>query len=464
MASIFSWFQKPADIQPTKQAKRTPNKIDHTDEMQCNSDLTKALYHNSYPGMKLAGALAFNPIAIPVWFMGLHLAKSEDENTQELLNQISDQLASLMKQMHIMTHRDGTIWIWPFYSSVDNKLHWEIIPNQSVINIVRDIETKKVVQLDVDEELTIATTRGDNITARRKRTFTKQKITETWTGDTVSAKLRGKSYRNVTGELPIPFANNSDATDVRGHSDYERIIYDMKDYHDIDLMQSKTLSKFNIKMIQSVKDVEAYLANNGFDSVADVDIPSIDFIMNVEGEKTSLLEPSSSYQAYESALKRKFRKMVEGSGVPEICWGIKTEGNHASAEEQMGMLIQFVQDKREQLNRAYTRLFTASLKLMGITTMNPELGDITVTWGSLDELSAKTKAEVFASFASGVSALIDSAGFTKKQLHLLWEQLYPEATTETLEDFEKGISYMAKHKQFKDETYLNAMDLGGFDE
>jgi len=458
---IFSWFSKPIDQNPTKQKKRTPNKIDFTDEMQCSHDLTRSLYHNSYPGLKLAGALAFNPIAIPVWFMSLPIAESDNEADQELLTQITDQFSSLMKQIHIECHRDGTVWIHPFYSTKDNRLHWEIIPDGSVINIVRDIQTKRIVQLDVDEELTIATKKGKNANVRRTRTFTAEKIIEVWTGDVVAAELKSKSYRNITGELPIPFANNADATEVRGHSDYERIIYDMKDYHDIDLMQSKTLAKFNIKMTQKVKDVKSYLANNGFSSIADVDIPAIDFIMNVDGEETDLLEPARSYEAYESALKRKFRKMVEGSGIPEICWGIKTQGNHASAEEQMGMLIQFVQDKREQLNNVYARLFTASIKLLGITGMRTDLGTITVTWGSLDELSAATKAEVFKNFAEGVSKLVESAGMTKAQLYRLWDNLYPEATKETLEEFIEGISFMAKHKQFKDELYLNALDMAG---
>ena len=463
--SIFSWFTNTKEINPTKQEKRTPNRIDFTDEMQCNAELTKGLWHNNYPGMKLAGALAFNPIAIPVWFMGLPIPESDNEADQELLTQISDQFSSLMKQIHIMTHRDGTVWIHPFFSSKDNQLHWEIIPDSSVINITRDIQTKRIVQLDVDEELTIATKKGKNANVRRTRTFTAEKIIEVWSGDVVAAELKSKSYRNITGELPIPFANNSDATEVRGHSDYERVIYDMKDYHDIDLMQSKTLAKFNIKLNLEVADVKTYLSNNGYDSISDIDVANSDLFISLYGkEKIGLIEPTNAYQAYESALKRKFLKIVEGSGIPEICWGVKTTGNHASAEEQMGMLIQFVQDKREQLNNVYTRLFTASLKLLGITGMRTDLGTITVTWGSLDELSAATKAEVFKNFADGVSKLVESAGMTKAQLYRLWDNLYPEATTETLEDFIEEISFMAKHKQFKDESYLNAMDLDGFDE
>ena len=99
-------------------------------------------------------------------------------------------------------------------------------------------------------------------------------------------------------------------------------------------------------------------------------------------------------KAYESALKRKFRKIVEGSGIPEICWGVKVEGNLASAEEQMGLLVQFVKDKRNQKIKSYTRLFTASVKLLSVATMQAsKASDIKITWGALDELISQDESE-----------------------------------------------------------------------
>ena len=457
----FSWFSSSKKLNPTKQEKRKPNVIDHTEELQCNNDLTYGLWHNQYPGMKLAGALAYNPIAIPVWFMGLPIPKSDNEADQKMLTAIAEQFTSHMKGNHIMCHRDGTTWIWPFWSSKDNELHWEFIPDASVVNIVRDIETKRVVQIDVDEQLLIATTTGTNAEVRRKRTFTAELVTEQWSGQNVPEDLKGRTMRNVHGYLPICFANNADPTEVRGHSDYERIIYDMKDYHDIDLMQSTVLAKFTPKMLWKVKDVRAALDNNGLDSLADVDVALRDLFMYVEGEDIDFAFPDNAHLPYESALKRKFIKMVEGSGVPEICWGVKTEGNHASAEEQMGMLVQFVQDKREQSVESYKKLFAASLRLMQVVGMRSDTSVITIAWGSLDELSAKTKSEIFRDFAEGVAKLVDSASLTKTQLYKLWRNLYPETTTEEYNTFVKEISFMAKHKQFKDASYLEAMDDDG---
>ena len=98
----------------------------------------------------------------------------------------------------------------------------------------------------------------------------------------------------------------------------------------------------------------------------------------------------------------------------------------------MGLLVQFVKDKRNQKIKSYTRLFTASVKLLSVATMQAsKASDIKITWGALDELSAKTKAEVFKLFADGAAALINGAACTKKgQLYKLWDSLYPNITEE----------------------------------
>ncbi|MDA3834993.1 MAG: hypothetical protein PF495_16525 [Spirochaetales bacterium] len=139
--TIFSWFDRTTQTNPTKQDRRDPNSINRTEPMVVNRALTKGLYHNQYPNMRLAGALAYNPIAVPVWFMGLPIPKSDNESEQELLKEIMDRFAQVCKQIHIETHRDGTVWAWPFFSARDRQLHWELIPDESVIRIIKDLET-----------------------------------------------------------------------------------------------------------------------------------------------------------------------------------------------------------------------------------------------------------------------------------------------------------------------------------
>ena len=139
MQISFTWGRKNS-TNPTKQQRRTPHSRDWTDSLQVNHELTYGLYHNSYPGMKLAGALAFSPIAVPVWFMGLPIPQSEDETTQLLLDESWSALPHRWSRCTLSvteTERSG----WPFFSATDGKIHWEIIPDGSVTDIIRSIET-----------------------------------------------------------------------------------------------------------------------------------------------------------------------------------------------------------------------------------------------------------------------------------------------------------------------------------
>jgi len=441
-----------------RERRGTRSVVDWTESIQVNRDLTYGLYHNEYNGFKLAGSLAYAPIAVPVWFMGIPVAESDNEMTQKMLNELTEQFSTLMQQIHTESHRDGTIWVWPYFSADDRKVHWEIIPDTSVTTIARDIKTGDVSKIIVNEQLTISI--DDNTTGSvvRIRTFTRDSIKTEWQQSTLGIPQPTEIIPNITRGFPIPFANNADATEVRGHSDYERIVYDLKNYHDIELMQTNILSKFNPKLVATVKDVSKWLANNGFAGIGDIDISKSDLFFKIEGELIEFVFPSNAYQAYDNALKRTFRKIVEGSVVPEICWGIKVEGNLASAEEQMGMLLLFVEDKRTQKTEAYQKLFSSSVRLMSIARMQALEPDVAIKWGNLDKLSAKTKAEVFKNFAEGAARLVDGGAATKNQLYELWNNLYPSATIETYEEFLKGLSEMAKHKQFRDADYDMARD------
>ena len=170
--------------------------------------------------MKLAGALAFSPIAVPVWFMGLPIPQSEDEITQLLLDEIMERFATQMEQMHIECHRDGTLWVWPFFSATDGKIHWEIIPDGSVTDIIRSIETGVIIKIVTKNSV------SEQQNGRNRRVFTLVRLLR-W-GASINlksgTKMRRTPFHLRTTQMPTR----------RGHSDYERIVYDLKDYNDID--------------------------------------------------------------------------------------------------------------------------------------------------------------------------------------------------------------------------------------
>ena len=452
--SLFNWKKTKEETNtPTKQLRRVPAKRDFTDSLQVNSALTKGLYHNTYPGLKLAGGLAFSPIAVPVYFMGYPVVTQE-----QLQGQIDELIQSKindMQQIHTQDHREGIIWIYP--KVVAGVLYWEQIPDDTVSDIIRDINTGEVIAIITVEELKITTGYNKTVNVRRTRTFTATKVIVKYEGE-LPANLRDKTTRNPAGILPIPFSNNADGDEVRGHSDYERTVPYLKDYHDISLARSQMLAKFKVKMIQDVKNVDDWLANNGYDSIDDIDIQTMDLILNLEGEKTSYTFPSSANQTYKDTLSQIFKNIVEASGIPEIVWGLKTTGNHASVTENMAVLLKYVLDKQRQKTEQYTLLYNASLRLMGYQN-----ADVEISWNELEAMSVKEQAEVFSLWAKGISTLIASAGMTKQQLYEIWTLQYPKTTEDTFDEFVAGLQDMATYKAFASSTYEEQLDAAGKD-
>jgi len=465
---LFNFFKSKdtvdaADV--TKREARRPKETDWTDSYTINYELTHGLYHNTYPGFKLAGGLAFPPIAIPAWFMGLPVPEpidKKDKQTSEELAELVDEFELDIMQINLQCHRDGTIWVWPKWSTKQNKLVWEFILDDSISDIIRDVETGQIIQIITDENLKIRTGYNRVSYVRRTRYFTRSRVDIIWSaGKTaVPEVLRDKSMRNPLGIMPIPFANNANINEVRGHSDYERIITDLKDYHDIDLARSNMLAKFKVKMIQDVVDVDTWLANNGFDSISDIDISQIDMIFNLKDrESTDFAYPERAHEAYSETLKQKFQKIVEASGVPEIAWGLKTEGNNASVEESMSALVMYVHDKQNQKTEPFTQLFTDSLRIKRFVNFSRDETPIHVIWNDLDSLSEQTKAVVFEKFANGVSSLVNSASVTKETLFKIWKQMYPKAVEDDFNKFIIGLSDMGSHVQWKGASYTETLDF-----
>ena len=106
--------------------------------------------------------------------MGLPIPKVEDENLQDEYTRIVEDHSQDFRMIHLQCHRDATCWIWPFWSSKLNRDVWEFIPDDSICDIVRDLETGEVVKLFVDEELVVTVDYLTVAIVRRRRTFTKE--------------------------------------------------------------------------------------------------------------------------------------------------------------------------------------------------------------------------------------------------------------------------------------------------
>jgi hypothetical protein len=468
-SSVFDWFKSRSETNnPVKTQRITPQTRDFTDGMQVNQSLTRGLYFGDYPGLKLASALAMAPVKIPVFFQGFPIPKTEDDNLNEVLQDLIKQFNVQIQQIHIQRRREGTVWVWPKFSQ--GKLYWEFIPDNTVCDIIRNIDTNEIQELIVEENITITAAYSRNITVTRRRSFTRERITVQYLGDSMlPTELKAGTVRNPIGMLPVPFSCEADGDDIRGHSIYGRIISDLKAYHDIDLSLSTLLAKFKIKLLLGTEDPDAFAQANGFDDAknmfSDLDISTIDLMIHRPesgDEKPELMSPPlEAYQAFMDALKMKFRKVIEGSGLPEIAWGLKTEGNLASVQENMSTLMMYVRGDQRECTNPWIKVFTASLQLMNIVNMNNTDFELTVEWNDLDSINDETKSIIFKNFAEGINKIMSVAGMTKHQLHRLWNMNFPNATEDDFEKFVRGLGDMAAFKALANADPLTAMDAGG---
>ncbi len=109
--------------------------------------------------------------------MGLPSPTSPDEATAAELTELVATFSTQIRNIHIQSHRDGTIWIRPDWDVETGKLTWEFIPDNTVTDIVKDVNTGEIKEIWTQESMVVSTQFDKTATFIRKRHFTKDKIT-----------------------------------------------------------------------------------------------------------------------------------------------------------------------------------------------------------------------------------------------------------------------------------------------
>jgi hypothetical protein len=457
----FSWlFGKEKDT-PTRTRARRPNQRDLTGGFVANEEMLKGAYHGTFQGLQFASPLMFTPINIPINMMGLPTPHSDDERTQEVLDEITAMMADRIVKLERTRLLAGTAWRFPRFDAATQALVWEAIPDSSISDILLDIITGKPNAILTDEDYLLSIGENQTQHARRKRRFQSDRVSVNWIGAGILG-VTDSTSRNVAGILPINFAHDADEDELRGYSVFSRIIRDLKDYHDIDYMVSQILTQFRPKQKQGVRDVGRWLLNNlganDPDLLAEYDVSGTDLIINGEDEDTDyVFLPGDATAAHEKAIERKYWKIFEGSGIPEMFWGGLATGNHATADTQMQEAVSYVEAIRREEDVPYYQIYAASLRILSIVRME-KYAEFEMGWNRLESISADVKSQIFQRFAAGLGQLAQSCTLTKKMVYNLWQVNFPEAESGDLDEFLAGIQDMALFHQFVGEQYGSGLE------
>jgi hypothetical protein len=429
-----------------------------------NAQLLKGIYTGSAVGFQLSCPSAYTPIKIPSVLVGIPNIKTSDAATQQLLTKLT---SLIIDECPIITHGMllyGTAWRWVKWSDKFKRVVWENIPDESVTDIIVDVNTEEIKEIVTDEDIKYSTGEDVQKNVRRKRHITKETITETLTGDINKKEV----YKNPMGFMPIPFAHEALGSDWRGNSVYSRILRTLKCNHDLQYMRDEILAKFKPKIIQHLQGndfaVNKWLANNGMASSAEIDPFSSDFVVNVGDENTSLLFlAGDATRQHTDAINDNMRKIVIGSGVPEIFWGtLATGGNYNTAYSQVHLGVEYIKSVQREMTKPYKQLINQSLQILAAATFE-KAQNISIKWGALDFTSPSERASILATFAGAMSSLINSASITKEQIKYFYDLLFPSAPEMSAELMREGfLETLTEHTSHLGQQTLDVDDLQDF--
>ncbi len=200
----------------------------------------------------------------------------------------------------------------------------------------------------------------------RKRHITRTLITEEWKG-AVNKIVR---YKNPFGFMPVPLGHNCYEGEWRGNSVFGRVLRWLKASHDVAYKRDEILSEFEPKIIQMVRDPQTWIKNNTKEvgsSETQFDPFGRKLFINQEGESTNFLFlPGDATAQHTAALQDNERKIIKGSGIPELFFGALATGNYASTETDRLLALEYVKGIRRELTKGTQELMVSEERVKGI--------------------------------------------------------------------------------------------------
>lgn len=449
--------------QSASKTRRTPANfpvVDYTKKIVADTITTKGLYRNTLNGYKLAGVFAKNIIDTPIAFCGSPSPQTDDEKILEFMRPYNPDLVKILRQ----SHREGTVWIWPWYDSKEAKVKLRFIQDDWRTETFIDPERDTLDALITTRDINVLDAAGNTVSIKEKITYTRTKITTDY-----SSVLKSSVRRNILGILPIGFANMADGGEFTGYSDFANILPDLMDYHRTALSMSIALNDFRTKIIQTIDGAtDVWAVNQGFtdlnDFMANASPEKVSMIFNGKEDKTEFLTAKGLVDSNIAAMKISYKKIVQGCRVPELFWGLKQEGNHATAEEAMTSLINLVGEKRLQSTANFELLINSMIRLDYMSRGQIFTEELSIVWNQLDAVSDVSRSEIFKNFCDGISKVWTSGVITISQVYDLWIDNYPKITNVTEEEFLTEIKQAIVMQQKIKAPYEQTLGVDGLDQ
>ena len=431
-----------------------------------NYDLAMDLYYNKRSGYKLGAFFCHSIISLPLVFMGVPHFDIEEQKTQrqknywkERLDFYNEKFLQLKKEIQKITHITGTLAVFPWFDSRAGYVRWNLIKSKYISDIFMNPDTQQLTGIVTNINYSFKWDNGKVYCFTEKKIYRESKIITTRTGQLPDGINASEIRRNPTGMLPVIFTNDKEAGEFEGHSEFERMLSIVKAYSQINIRAHEEAANMKAKLIQKVEKKDAWLAANGYTDLSEIDISTKDFIINVGEEDTKIEVPVGLLENNIKVMTLDFWGIVESSGIPEIWWGLKTQGNHASAAEQAGVGLAFVKEKQEQAHNPWYNVLDATIRLEALAYNQNSPEGLKITWNDLDTLTEVERSQVFDNWCTGIQKLTDSHAITLEGVHALLLELTKNKITENFEEFKKQVEEYGTLRAMLEQQYGGIRDF-----
>jgi hypothetical protein len=416
--------------------------------LQSNGKLLRGIYDGSNQDFALSSYILTDLINVPKNLVGVPGITTDEDPAlvKKLIPLLIDEFPIIVRVMLVI----GTAWRWARWSDKLKRLIWEAIPDDSITQLIVDLDTQEITELYTDEMLEYGKGEHNTENTRRRRHITREKITETWTGGI----NKTVEYRNSFGFMPVPFGHDCWEGEWRGESIMSRVLRILKSTHDIMYRRDEILADFKPKLVQTISggddDVNTWRRHNGLtDRDMIFDPWGMDFVLNQGQDKTEFLSLSSEATAqHTAAIKDNESKTMIGSSLPQLFFGVLTTGTQAANNMQGRVAVEYIKSIQDETIKPLIELVNQSLTILAFMNFT-QAPKVNIAYGVFDLMDAEQKSRIFGSYASGISTLLSGGGLTAGGALYFTKMLFsdfPEQSKEAfVEDMKTMITEVGSH-------------------
>ena len=432
-----------------------------------DTETMRNIWYNIEKDYKLGASVIKCGISALIDYIGIPRVYTA-RTTNKTLEAVQNGINKMVNTIHRKSFVEGNFFVWSNWNDKKKEVEHVFFNFENMINPVFDVDTKELIEVTFEHEITWCDNRGFTHSFNRKIRFTDEKIYTYRNGSLPAGKKQYEEIKHNLGRLPLVFHRyNKNDEEIYAHGLIEATDPFLRVLSDVILNRAIEDRRSSRKKLSiTAKNPEEWLANtamlNGIpDGSTDIDLENLDIIFNTftdggEAESTKFIEVGQTAADSLNIAHMMIAFIREELGTPEWIYPSKLGASYASVSAQVPSWIHHIENIRNN-ELAYAWNEQAELDaLVYSKATGSRIPKITVFWKRLDLETPELRAKI-------VNYMIASMKIAREQMLMTDEEI-----RDYLDDYMNSLGEYTSLEKEMPNMLKNLKDLadakGGSDE